>query len=101
MSLRTLILGGKHRTTHVLYEQGKLISKKRSSMPPPRAPTSGFAVGSTRRGKGTKIVAVAASNTLPLAVSVKSAAPAECKLVEVVLAGSFLDELPIRADSLY
>jgi transposase len=31
-----------------------------------------------------------------LAVSVQSASPAECKLVEEVLAGSFLDELPER-----
>jgi transposase len=56
----------------------------------------GFAVGPTRRGKGTKIVAVAAGNSLPLAVSVQSASPAECRLVEEVLAGSFLDELPAR-----
>lgn len=56
----------------------------------------GFAVGPTRRGKGTKIVAVAAGNSLPLAVSVESASPAECQLVEAVLAGSFLDELPAR-----
>jgi transposase len=50
----------------------------------------------TRRGKGTKIVAVAADNSLPLAVSVQSGSPAECQLVEEVLAGSFLDELPAR-----
>src|SRR5579875_480664 len=42
----------------------------------------GFAVGSTRRGKGTKIIAVAAGNSLPLAVSVDSTSPAECQLVE-------------------
>lgn len=56
----------------------------------------GFAVGPTRRGKGTKIVAIAAGNSLPLAVSVQSASPAECELVEEVLAGSFLDQLPAR-----
>src|SRR5208283_5303301 len=50
----------------------------------------------TRRGKGTKIVAIAAANSLPLAVSVQSASPAECQLVEEVLAGSFLDQLPAR-----
>src|ERR1035437_5733967 len=54
----------------------------------------GLAVGPTRRGKGTKIVAIAADNSLPLAVSVQSASPNECQLVEEVLAGSFLDELP-------
>jgi transposase len=56
----------------------------------------GFGVGPTRRGKGTKIIAIAASNSLPLAVAVDSASPAECQLVEYVLAGSFLDELPAR-----
>jgi transposase len=56
----------------------------------------GFAVGPTRRGKGTKIIAIAADNSLPLAVAVDSASPAECQLVEQVLAGSFLDQLPAR-----
>jgi len=54
----------------------------------------GLAVGPTRRGKGTKIIAIAASNSLPLAVAIDSASPAECHLVESVLAGSFLNELP-------
>jgi Transposase DDE domain len=54
----------------------------------------GFAIGPTRRGKETKIVAIAAANGLPLAVTVESASPAECRLVEAVLAGCFLDELP-------
>jgi hypothetical protein len=54
----------------------------------------GFAVGPTGRGKGTKIVAIASGDGLPLAVSVESASPAECQLVEAVLAGSFLEELP-------
>ena len=56
----------------------------------------GLAVGPTRRGKGTKILALAAANSLPLAISVQSASPNECQLVEEVLAGSFLDELPAR-----
>src|SRR5271169_2617334 len=56
----------------------------------------GLGVGPTRRGKGTKIVAIAAANSLPLAISVQSASPAECQLVEEVLAGSFLGELPAR-----
>jgi len=53
-------------------------------------------VGPTRRGKGTKIVAVASGNGLPLAVSVESASPAECRLVEAVLVECFLDQLPAR-----
>lgn len=43
-----------------------------------------------------KIIAIAAGNSLPLAVSVQSASSAECQLVEEVLANSFLDELPDR-----
>jgi transposase len=53
-------------------------------------------VGPTKRGNGTKIVAVADGHSLPLAVSVQSASPHESQLVEEVLAQSFLDELPAR-----
>ena len=56
----------------------------------------GLAVGPTKRGKGTKIMAIAAVTSLPLAVTVDSASPHETKLVEETLAGSFLDELPAR-----
>jgi transposase len=65
-------------------------------MPPSRARKRGVAVGPTRRGKGTKIVAIASGDGLPLAVTVDSASPAECKLVEFVLAGCFSDQLPER-----
>ena len=54
----------------------------------------GFAIGPTRRGKSTKIVAIAAGNSLPLAATVESASPAECHLVEDAVAASFLHELP-------
>jgi hypothetical protein len=63
-------------------------------MPPSQALKRGLCRWPKRRGKGTKIVAIAADHSLPLAVSVQSASPAECQLVEEVLAGSFLDELP-------
>jgi transposase len=53
-------------------------------------------VGPTKRGKGTKIMAIAAVTSLPLAVTVDSAAPHETKLVKETRAGSFLDELPAR-----
>jgi len=53
-------------------------------------------VGPTKRGKGTKIMAIAAVTSLPLAVIVDSASPHATKLVEETLAGSFLDELPAR-----
>src|SRR5579871_6052237 len=48
----------------------------------------GLAVGPTKRGKGTKIIA--------LAVSIESASPHETQLVEGVLGHSFLDTLPAR-----
>lgn len=53
-------------------------------------------MGKTKRGKGTKIMAVAAVTSLPLAVTVDSASPHESKLVDETLAGSFLDQLPER-----
>ena len=45
---------------------------------------------------GTKIIAIASGDGLPLAVAADSASPAECRLVEAVLAGCFLDEVPER-----
>ena len=53
-------------------------------------------MGPTKRGKGTKITAIAAVTSLPLAVTVDSAWPHETRLVEETLAGSFLDVLPAR-----
>ena len=41
-------------------------------------------------------MAIAAATSVPLAVTVDSASPHECRLVEDTLAGSFLDELPAR-----
>jgi transposase len=56
----------------------------------------GLAVGPTKRGKGTKIIALADAHSLPLAVSIESASPHESQLVEGVLGHSFLDTLPAR-----
>jgi len=56
----------------------------------------GLAVGSTKRGKGTKIIALADDHSLPLAVSIESASPHESQLVDGVLGHSFLDTLPAR-----
>ena len=53
------------------------------------AKKGGLAVGPTKRGKGTKIMAIAAVTSLPLAVTVDSASPHETILVEETLAGSF------------
>jgi hypothetical protein len=51
-------------------------------------------VGPTKRGKGTKIMAVADAAGLPLAVHVASASPAEVTLVES--ASCFTAALPQR-----
>jgi transposase len=56
----------------------------------------GLAVGPTKRGKGTKIIALADDHSLPLAISIESASPHESQLVEGVLGQSFLDTLPAR-----
>src|SRR5215471_10463472 len=56
----------------------------------------GLAVGPTKRGKGTKILALADDHSLPLAVSIESASPHESQLVEGLLGHSFLDILPAR-----
>lgn len=56
----------------------------------------GFAVGPTKRGKGSKIIALADNHSLPLAISIESASPHESQLVEGVLGHTFLDTLPLR-----
>lgn len=56
----------------------------------------GLCVGKTKRGKGTKIMAVADRNGLPLAVCTDSASPAEVKLVAQTLEQRFIAEVPER-----
>ena len=56
----------------------------------------GQGVGKTKRGKGTKIMAVADRTGLPIAISLGSASPHEVTLVETALEARFLDERPER-----
>lgn len=56
----------------------------------------GLAVGLTRKGKGTKIMALADAAGLPLAVAVVSANPSEISLVGDTLKNRFLRRLPTR-----
>jgi hypothetical protein len=65
-------------------------------MPPLQGQKRGLAVGPTKRGKGTKILALADDYSLPLAVSTESASPHQSKLVEGVLGHSCLEALPAR-----
>jgi transposase len=53
-------------------------------------------VGPTKRGKGSKLMAVADGHGLPLAVDVASASPAEVRLVLSTLEARFIPELPER-----
>jgi transposase len=53
-------------------------------------------VGKTKRGKGTKLMALADGSGLPLAVYAGSASPHEVTLVGETLASSFVGEQPER-----
>jgi len=56
----------------------------------------GSGVGKTKRGKGTKIMAVADRNGLPIAIHTESASPHEVTLVQATLEQSLLGERPTR-----
>src|ERR1700721_528731 len=77
--------------THLAYLGGGVAGPRGncnlrglSSTPPSRGQKGGPAVGPTKPGKGTKIIALADDHILPLAVSIESASPHESKLVEGV-----------------
>ena len=53
-------------------------------------------MGKTKRGKGTKLMALADSSGLPLSVCAASASPHEVTLVEATLRASFAGEEPER-----
>jgi transposase len=53
-------------------------------------------VGKAKRGKGTKLMAMADGFGLPLAICTESASPHEVKLVERTLTERFTDERPQR-----
>ena len=53
-------------------------------------------MGKTKRGKGTKLMALADRSGLSLAVNAASASPHEVTLVEATLEASFLGEEPRR-----
>jgi transposase len=56
----------------------------------------GRLVGKTKRGKGTKIMGIADSHGLPLALRTESASPAEVKLVEPTLEERVVADVPER-----
>ena len=56
----------------------------------------GLCVGKTKRGKGSKLMAIADSHGLPLAICAESAGPAEVKLVAQTLEQRFVADVPER-----
>jgi len=53
-------------------------------------------VGKTKRGKGSKLMAIADSHGLPVAVCTESASPAEVKLVAATMEQRFVADVPER-----
>lgn len=60
------------------------------------ARSGGGCVGKTKRGKGTKLMAIVDCSGLPVAVHAASASPHEVTLVKVTLQGGFVGEKPER-----
>ena len=60
-------------------------------------------MGKTKRGKGSKIMAMVDSNGVPIAIHTSSASPHEVELVRQALASRFTRDLPVRliADKAY
>jgi transposase len=58
------------------------------------AKRGGPAVGKTKKGKGSKIMAIVEANGLPVAVAIDSANPHEVKLVEQTLKARFVETKP-------
>jgi hypothetical protein len=59
-----------------------------------RSEKGGSGVGKTKRGKGTKIMAIADRHGLPIEISVASASPHETKLVATTLEQRFTKKVP-------
>src|SRR3954465_1229175 len=60
------------------------------------AKRGGAGVGKTKKGKGSKMMAVVEADGLPIAITVDSANPHEVKLVKQTLEARFLEALPER-----
>jgi transposase len=60
------------------------------------AKQGGAGVGKTKRGKGSKIMAIADRRGLPVAVHIESATPHEVTLVHATLAQRFVKAFPVR-----
>ena len=56
----------------------------------------GHFVGPTKRGKGTKFMAIADASGLPVTIDIQSASPHEVKLVESKIKNRFISKPPER-----
>ncbi|MFO8111177.1 MAG: IS5 family transposase [Desulfosalsimonadaceae bacterium] len=78
-----------------LYERGNIDIREAfidGSFSP--AKKGVFAVGKTKRGKGTKIMAITDASGIPVAAHIESASPHEVKLVEATIDKGFTRETP-------
>ena len=73
------------RPVGVLYRRNLFAGKKRGAL-----------VGKTKRGKGTKILAIADRHSLPVALGIASASPHEVTLVQEVLQDRCTGRKPVR-----
>ncbi len=76
---------GRARPARVLHRRHLCSGEKRGRL-----------VGKTKRGKGTKVMAVADGHGLPVAICTESASPAEVKLVSQTVEQRFVAEVPER-----
>lgn len=60
------------------------------------AKRGGAGVGKTKKGKGSKLMAMVEADGLPVAITIDSASPHETKLVDQTLDARFVDPLPER-----
>src|SRR5690349_2862942 len=84
------------RLAEVLRASGKIDLRGLHRCHLRRGKKGGAAVGPTRRGKGSKIMAICDRHGLPVAVHVASASPYEPHLVAATLDARFLADLPMR-----
>jgi hypothetical protein len=75
-----------------LKERGGVGALRALSMPPSWCPKEGHSVEKTKRGKGTKLMAIADGTSLTLAVHGASASPHELIVVEETLSELFVEE---------
>lgn len=86
-----------HALAQDLYERGEInITEAFIDGTFAGAKKGGSAVGKTKRGKGTKIMAISDRSGLPIAAGIASASPHEVTLVDETIDNGFLDHAPDR-----